>query len=94
VGEEMLMSRKMGSVVAVLAFLSLSTAGAVQARPVAYSPAAPSVAADLGRWLSSGLAAILNKDGIGLDPNGTKHATTRRVPGVGTQHGRVVSEGK
>jgi hypothetical protein len=89
------MSRKMGSVVAVLAFLSLSTAGAVQARPVARSLASQSGAlADLGRWLSSGVAGLLNKDGIGLDPNGTKHETTRRSPGGGAQHGKGAGEGK
>ncbi len=89
------MSRKMGSFVAVLAFLSLSTAGAVQARPVTLNLASPSgVLMDIGRWVSSGVAGLLNKDGIGLDPNGTKHETTRRSPGAGTQHGKVASEGK
>jgi hypothetical protein len=90
VGEEMLMSRKMGSAVAVLAFLSLSTAGAVQARPIAFGQASPSsVAADLGRWLSSGLAAILNnKDGAAIDPNGVRKQDTYRIPGAGRQPGR------
>ena len=89
------MSRKMVSVVVVLAFLSLSTAGAVQARPLALSLASPAGAlVDLGRWLSAGVAGLLNKDGIGLDPNGTKHETTRRSSGAGTQHGKGAGEGK
>lgn len=88
------MSRKMGSVVAVLAFLSLSTAGSVQARPVASVESPSGLAGGLLSWISSGVASLLNKDGIGLDPNGTKHETTRRSPGTGTQHGRMAGEGK
>jgi len=90
------MSRKMGSVVAVLAFLSLSTAGAVQARPVALTLASSSgVLGDLGRWLSSGVADLLDKDGAAIDPNGAaKHQTARRAPGTGKQAGKGQGEAR
>ena len=89
------MSRKMVSVVAVLAFLSLSTAGAVQARPVALNLVSPAGAlADLGRWLSAGVAGLLSKDGAAIDPNGTRKQGTRRVPGSGTPHGRTADEAR
>jgi hypothetical protein len=87
------MSRKLSSVVAVLAFLSLSSAGTAQTH-VTFRLATPSgVLLDLSRWVSSGLADILAKDGIGLDPNG-KHQGARRVPGPGRPAGRLVSESK
>jgi hypothetical protein len=89
------MSRKLSSVVAVLAFLSLSTAGTVQARPLDLRLATPSDALqDLSRWVSSGLASILAKDGITIDPNGGKHQEARRVPGPGRPAGRLVGESK
>ena len=89
------MSRKMGSFVAVLAFLSLSTAGAVQARPVTLNLASPSgVLMDIGRWVSSGVAGLLNKDGAAIDPNGMKKQGTRRVPGAGAPHGRTADEAR
>jgi hypothetical protein len=92
VGEEMFMSRKMSSVVAVLAFLSLSAAGPVQAS-VAFHLATPSgVLLDLSLWASSGLASVLAKDGIGLDPNGGKHQGARRAPGFQRPAGRLVSK--
>ena len=88
------MSRKLISV-AVLAFLSLSTAGAVQARPAASPAASPSgFAGTLLRWVSSGVSGLFNKDGIGLDPNGAKNYAVHRAPGAGTPHGRAAGEGK
>jgi hypothetical protein len=89
------MSRKLISVVAVLAFLSLSTAGTAQTRPLALHPVAPSgLFQDLSRWVSSGLADIWAKDGAAVDPNGAKHQATQRAFGPGRPAGRVGGEGK
>jgi hypothetical protein len=88
------MSRKMGSVAAVLAFLSLSTVGTVQARFTFHL--APAVAfQDFSRWVSSGLAGISDKDGAAIDPNGAaKHQTPRRAPGGGKQAGKGQDEAR
>jgi hypothetical protein len=92
VGEEMFMSRKLSSVVVVLAFLSLSAAAPVQAS-VAFRATPSSVFQDLSRWVS-GLAGILDKDGAAIDPNGAKHQGTRRAPGSCRPAGRMVGEAK
>jgi hypothetical protein len=86
------MSRKLSSVVAVLAFLSLSSAGTAQTH-VTFRLATPSgVLLDLSRWVSSGLASLLAKDGITIDPNGGKHQEVRRAPGSERPAGRLVGE--
>ncbi|HEX4494378.1 MAG TPA: hypothetical protein VIE43_01810 [Thermoanaerobaculia bacterium] len=76
------MSRKLSSVVAVLAFLSLSLAGAAEARPLA-APAAESVGLlhQIMRWADAGLSSLLDKDGVAIDPNGAKHQVVRRAGG-------------
>jgi hypothetical protein len=69
------MSRKLSSVVAVLAFLSLSLAGAAQARPLA-APAAESFLQRLCHWVAAGV--IRGKEGPGMDPN--DHKRQRSAP--------------
>jgi hypothetical protein len=71
------MSRKLSSVVAVLAFLSLSLAGAAQARPLVAPAATPSnLFQQICRWLSSNAATIATKTGVEMDPNGHKSRIT------------------
>jgi hypothetical protein len=86
----------MGSVVAVLAFLSLSTAGAVQARQIALRPvASSSFLQDFSLWVTSRLADVWAKDGITIDPNGTKHVGVQRVSGGPERSpGRLAGESK
>jgi hypothetical protein len=94
VGEEMLMSRKLSSGVAILAFLSLSMAVPVQAC-VTSPPATPSgVLLDLSRWVSAGLADLLAKDGAGFDPTGAKHQVTHGAPGAGKQAGKGAGQAR
>jgi hypothetical protein len=66
------MFRKLLSVVTIPAFLSLLTAGAVQARPLAAHPGAPAVLQELWHWVTSGGLENLQKEGPGMDPNGQK----------------------
>jgi hypothetical protein len=76
------MSRKLSSVVAILAFLSLSLAGATQARPLAAPAAAPSgLLHQIVQWTNAGLASLLDKDGVAVDPNGAKHQVVRWAGG-------------
>ena len=71
------MSHKLGSVVAVLAFLSLSTAGTVQARPVATPLAGSSgLLGGIFHWMSSEMP-ITAKAGGEMDPNGNKSRVNR-----------------
>jgi hypothetical protein len=86
------MSRKLSSVVAVLACLGLLAGGTLQARPLA----APAAAAPTGlfqeicRWVSSGVAPIAAKAGVEMDPNGNKTLTN---PALRT-HGAESSPGR
>jgi hypothetical protein len=83
----------LSSVVAVLAFLSLSLAGAAQARPLAAPAAVPSeLFQQLWQWMGSGLSCLLNKDGVGMDPNGAKRQETRPPSDVRLLHERAVGE--
>ena len=66
------MFRKMLSVVAIPAFLSLLTAGTLQARPLAVHTGAPTIFQELWRWVASGAPENLQKEGPGMDPNGNK----------------------
>jgi hypothetical protein len=66
------MFRKLLSVVAIPAFLSLLTAGALQARPLAVHAGAPTIFQELWQWVASGALGSLTKEGPGMDPNGTK----------------------
>ncbi len=66
------MSRKMISLAAILAFLSIVTAGAAEARPLAAGPSAGAFVQELWAWAASGLAPMLTKDGSAADPNGLK----------------------
>jgi hypothetical protein len=89
------MSRKLSSLVAVLAFMGLLAAGAAQARPLAAPAASASgLIQQICQWLGSGLAEIRGKDGVGIDPNGFKHQSNRRVSGTGIEPGRLGGEGR
>jgi hypothetical protein len=66
------MFRKMISVAAVLAFLSILTAGAAEARPLAAGPSVGAFVQELWAWAASGLAPLPTKDGSAADPNGLK----------------------
>jgi hypothetical protein len=90
------MSRKLGSVVAVLATLGLLTAASVEARPLAAPAVTPSgLAGTLLHWMSSGLATVLNKDGAGFDPNGAKkNERIHQAPGVGKPAERGMGEAR
>lgn len=66
------MFRVMRSVFAALALLSVLTAGAVQARPLAPGAEPAGALHELWQWIVSGLAPVVTKDGAGLDPNGHK----------------------
>lgn len=85
------MSRKMISVAAVLALLSILTAGAAEARPLAAGPSAGAFVQELWAWAASGLVPIPVKDGSAADPNGLKRHPVhsgraadagRQVPGA------------
>jgi hypothetical protein len=80
------MLRKLLSVVAALACLSLLTAGAVHARPLATPKGAPEILQQLWQWVTSAGSGSLEKEGPGMDPNGQKHGPRpgRSLPGVGT----------
>jgi hypothetical protein len=83
------MFRKLYSVVAVIAVLSLLTGGAVQARPLAACPAAPAgLFQELYHWVASGLGSIGEKEGGAMDPNGNKHYS---APSISRAHGARVS---
>ena len=64
------MFRKLLFFVAAPAFLSLLTAGALQARPLAVHPMAPAGLRELWHWVTSGGPGNLEKEGPGMDPNG------------------------
>jgi hypothetical protein len=66
------MFQKMISVAAVLAFLSILTAGAAEARPLAAGPSAGAFVQELWAWAASGLVPMPTKDGSAADPNGLK----------------------
>ena len=67
------MSRKLSSLVAVLAFMGLLAAGAAQARPLAAPAASASgLLQQICRWVGSSLAPIAEKAGGEMDPNGNK----------------------
>jgi len=51
------------------AFLSLLTAGALQARPLAIHPMAPAGLRELWHWVISG-PEVWTKEGGAMDPNG------------------------
>jgi hypothetical protein len=70
------MFRRLLSAVAVLACLSLLTAGAVEARPLAAHPGPCGFFQELWQWMSTGGPAIPEKEGPGMDPNGIKHHRT------------------
>ena len=67
------MFRRMLCVAAVLALLSVLTAGAVEARPLAAGPAPAGFLQELWQWAVSGLAPVLNKDTSQMDPNGLRY---------------------
>ena len=73
------MFRKLLSAIAVLAGLSLLTAGAAQARPLAAGPA-PGFFQELWRWVAYGGSEILEKEGPGMDPNGHQIYTPPSSP--------------
>ena len=66
------MFRKLLSVVAIPAFLSLLTAGALQARPLTVHTGALAGLQELWHWVASGRPENLQKEGPGMDPNGNK----------------------
>lgn len=70
--ERYLMFRKLLSLVAVPAFLSLLTASALQARPLAVHPEAPAGLRELWHWVTSGPEGW-TKEGGAMDPNGQKN---------------------
>ena len=65
------MFRKLLFVVAAPAFLSLLTAGALQARPLAIHPEVPAGLRELWHWVTSG-PGMRTKEGGAMDPNGQK----------------------
>lgn len=65
------MFRKLLFFVAAPAFLSLLTAGALQARPLAAHPMAPAGLGELWNWVTSG-PEMWTKEGGAMDPNGNK----------------------
>jgi hypothetical protein len=65
------MFRKLLFAIAAPAFLSLLTAGAVQARPLAIHPKAPAGLQELWHWVTSG-PETWTKEGGAMDPNGQK----------------------
>jgi hypothetical protein len=86
------MFRKLFFVVAFPAFLSLLTAGAVQARPLAAHTGALAGLQKFWHWVASGGPGNLTKEGPGMDPNGnTPHAPSpgRSTPEAGTRSDRT-----
>ena len=65
------MFRKLLSVVAIPALLSLLTAGALQARPLTVHAEALPGFQELWRWVTSG-PEMWTKEGGAMDPNGQK----------------------
>jgi hypothetical protein len=91
------MFRKLLFFVAAPAFLSLLTAGAVQARPLAIQPGAPAILQELWHWVASGGPGNLEKEGPGMDPNGNKlHGPNpSRLPhGTVTRSDRAATKGR
>ncbi len=84
------MFRKLLSVVWVPAFLSLLTAGAVQARPLVAHPGAPAILQEIWHWVASGGPGNLEKEGPGMDPNGNKLHGPK--PGHSTHEGGTRSD--
>ena len=65
------MFRKLLSVVAIPAFLSLLTAGALQARPLTVHTGPLTGLQELWHWVTSG-PEMWTKEGGAMDPNGNK----------------------
>ena len=82
------MFRKLLFFVAAPAFLSLLTAGALQARPLAIHPMAPAGLQELWHWVTSGGPGNLEKEGPGMDPNGNSIKLHGPNPGC-SPHGTV-----
>jgi len=84
------MFRKLLFFVAAPAFLSLLTAGALQARPLAIHPMAPAGLQELWHWVISG-PEVLTKEGGAMDPNGGQKV---HGPNPGrSPHGTVTRQG-
>ncbi len=83
------MFRKLLSVVAIPAFLSLLTAGALQARPLTGPTGALAGFQELWHWVTSG-PEMWTKEGGAMDPNGNKpHGPT---PARSTHETRMRSD--
>ena len=82
------MFRKLLFFVAAPAFLSLLTAGALQARPLAIHPMAPAGLRELWHWVTSG-PEVLTKEGGAMDPNGSTNKFHGPNPGR-SPHGTVM----
>jgi hypothetical protein len=90
------MFRKLFFFVAAPAFLSLLTAGAVQARPLAIQPGAPAILQELWHWVASG-PEMRTKEGGAMDPNGQKaHGPSpgHSSRGTGTRTDRAAAKGR
>ena len=95
------MFRKLLSVVWVPAFLSLLTAGALQARPLAVHPMAPAGLREFWHWVTSG-PEVLTKEGGAMDPNGSSNNSNKfhgpnpgRSPhGTATRPDRAAARGR
>ena len=82
------MSRKLSSIVAVLAFMVLLAAGAAQARPLAAPAASASgLFQQIWQWVGSGPFPIAAKAGAEMDPNGNKSQVNSTL----RTHGAIVS---
>jgi hypothetical protein len=80
-------------VVAALAVLSLLMSGAVQARPLAAHPEAPSsFLQEVWQWAVSSLASIGVKAGGEMDPNGNKAQRTPLAHGAGASVDRTAGK--
>jgi hypothetical protein len=94
------MFRKLLFFVAAPAFLSLLTAGALQARPLAIHPMAPAGLQELWHWVISG-PEVLTKEGGAMDPNGSSNSNKFHGPNPGrsprgtvTRPGRAAAKGR
>jgi hypothetical protein len=91
------MFRKLLFFVAAPAFLSLLTAGALQARPLAAHTGAMAGLQELWHWVASAGPGSLTKEGPGIDPNGNKsHAPNPDHPvhGTGMRSDRAAVKGR
>jgi hypothetical protein len=90
------MFRKLLSVVAIPAFLSLLAAGALQARPLAVHTGEPAGLRELWHWVISG-PEMWTKEGGAMDPNGQKpHGPSpgRSTHETGTRSDRTAIKGR